>query len=140
HEAAQLAVRVAENDDRDVSCEGGEVLAAIADELRPARVLPRLREDPLPLERVDLRIRVPARGKRQALVQGRCNRLETLDHRGILRFGGDRRHGPLAEEGARNGRILAVDLPREPVSVEDGVGDELRRDAVTDAVETLDSL
>src|SRR5439155_27281242 len=27
-----------------------------------------------------------------------------------------------------------------PVSVEDGVGDELRRDAVTDAVETLDSL
>ena len=49
-------------------------------------------------------------------------------------------HRALADVRERHRRVLAVDLAREPVPVEDRVGDQLRRDAVADPVDGLDPL
>src|SRR5581483_9613109 len=68
-EAAQLAVRRARDDDRNVPGHRREVAPGLRDLLRGPRVLPRPLEDPGALEREDRRIRVPRRRQRRAFLE-----------------------------------------------------------------------
>ena len=62
-EAVEIAVLVPDKDDRDVAGLRGEVVAGLRHLGSYAGVLPRVLEDPLPLERENRAVRVPARGE-----------------------------------------------------------------------------
>jgi hypothetical protein len=62
HERPQIAVLVADDDDRHVTCPRGHEAPWLDELLEASSVLPRTGEDPLPLQPVNVRIAVPRGG------------------------------------------------------------------------------
>src|SRR4029079_15212758 len=70
-EAAELAVSAAREDARDRPCPGRRQLPRLGDLVEPGGVLPRACEDPLLLETVNGRVRVPGAPERSCSGHGR---------------------------------------------------------------------
>ncbi len=81
-EAAQDALVVADDHDRDLAREAREEVAGLRDAVGPAGVLPGAREDALALQPLDRRVGVPVRRERRA---GREGGAEIRLHPQILR-------------------------------------------------------
>ena len=113
HEAAQLSLVVAQDDDRHVACPRGDIRARLRHLVTARDVLPPAAEDPLLLEPQDRRVRVPGRGQGRQ----RANRHAEEPNRLRGRRTAGRRIRAAADvddHGAQVGHVLEDVAPARP--------------------------